>query len=525
MNYIADDTPIVASSTGLSENTAIGVIRLSGFPDTSYLKQFFKLNISEIEVRKATFCNLYFEEKLLDEVVVTFFKGPNSYNGENILEIAAHGNTFNLKRIIESFVLSGLFRLANNGEFTYRALKNRKLTLAQVEGLDSLLNASSSMMLDHGLDILNGKLFKKYNDLSTKFLKMKSAIELNIDFAEDVGEEESEILLSKSISDLAEVIESLTKSVNISKKSLLSPDVVLVGEPNAGKSSLFNLILNESRSIVSDIAGTTRDFITEYVSFSNNTFRLVDTAGLRETTDIIEEEGIKRSVNLLDEGFFKILLINVNDVENFDFDAVLDTHFDLIVFTHVDKLTIDLNIKNLLPRLPSADYYYASDVSSKNSNSKYIDFGPMGPVDNHSEEEYTSGSIEPVSKSGSIEPGNKIVGGSMGAIENGSIGPILKSGSIGPDGSDIVDQITTLIIKKFQQLTKDDPILIDRHRQKIREISTVFEVFSSNISELGDVGIISSEARILDSKISELIGVVSADDVLNNIFSNFCIGK
>jgi tRNA modification GTPase len=113
----------------------------------------------------------------------------------------------------------------------------------------------------------------------------------------------------------------------------------------------------------------------------------------------------------------------------------------------------------------------------------------------------------------------------MGAIKNGSLGPVLKCGSIGPGGSDIVDQITLLITKKFQVLTKDDPILIDRHRQKILEISTVFDVFANNISNLGDIGIISSEARILDSKISELIGVVSADDVLNNIFSNFCIGK
>lgn len=525
MNYITDDTPIVACSTGLSENTAIGVIRLSGFPNLEYLQPFFKINISEITERKATFCNIYFNDSLLDEVVITYFKGPRSYNGENILEISAHGNVFNLKRIIDSFVSSKLFRLANNGEFTYRALKNRKLTLAQVEGLDSLLNASSALMLDQGLDILNGKLFKKYSELSSKFLKLKSAIELNIDFMEDVGEEESENLLKRSVTELGAVIGSLYKSVSVSKKSLLSPDIVLVGEPNAGKSSLFNNILDDSRSIVSDIAGTTRDFITEYVSFNNNTFRLVDTAGLRNTTDIIEEEGIKRSVNLLEEGFFKILLVNINEIKSFDFKAVLGTHFDMIIFSHVDTLTTDIDLLTEVEKLPTADHYYISNTSLSGKNSYLLNFGPMGPLASGSMGAQSSGPIGAIN-SGSIGPDvNTNSVGPMGADALGSIGPKIKAGSIGPGELEVTDQIGQLISKKYQLLTKDDPILIDRHRAKIFEIHEVFEEFSYNINNLGDIGIISSEARILDNKISELIGVVSADDVLNNIFSNFCIGK
>jgi tRNA modification GTPase len=529
MKYITDDKPIVACSTGLSENTAIGVIRLSGFKDTSYLSPFFKINISEIEERKATFCNLYFEEKLLDEVVVTFFKGPRSYNGENILEIAAHGNIFNLKRIIDSFVNSGLFRLANNGEFTFRALKNKKLTLAQVEGLDSLLNASSAMMLDHGLDLLNGKLFKRYTELSKSYLKLKSAIELNIDFMEDVGEQESEALLNKSINDLDVIISSLYKSVSVSTKSLLSPDIVLVGEPNAGKSSLFNLILNDSRSIVSDIAGTTRDFITEYISFKNNTFRLVDTAGLRNTTDIIEEEGIKRSVNLLKDGFFKLLLININEINNFDFEAVMESKFDMIVFTHVDQMTGKTNLNEYLSKLPKADKYYIANTSKENENAMAINFGPIEPEESGSMGADNSGPIG-AKNIGSIGPEKS---GSMGAVNNGpmgaqnigSIGPEIEVGSIGPGSLDIVELISQVIESKYQLLTQDDPILIDRHRRKINEIYNDFDQFKCNISSLGDIGIISSEARILESKISELIGVVSPDDVLNNIFSNFCIGK
>ncbi len=518
MNYITDDLPIVACSTGLSENTAIGIIRLSGFPSLDYLKDFFKINISELEERKATFCNLYFNEIVLDEVVITFFKGPRSYNGENILEISAHGNIFNLKRIIESFVASGLFRLASQGEFTYRALLNKKLTLAQVEGLDALLNASSSLMLDQGLDLLNGKLYKRYKELSASYLKLKSAIEMNIDFMEDVGEEESEKLLKDSVSKLSSIIESLSQSVSISSKSLMSPDVVLVGEPNAGKSSLFNLVLNDSRSIVSDIAGTTRDFITEYISLGTNTFRLVDTAGLRETTDVIEEEGIKRSVNLLDEGFFKVLLVNVNEVDDFKFSAIKDTSFDMIIFTHVDELTKKVSVDELSSKLPQATHYYVSNTSSKNRNSELLDVGPMGPLKNGPTGADNSGPIEPLSSA--------LESGPMGAKYLGPIEPQSQAGPIEPvAGLCIVSELTKNVVSKYQLLKSSDPILISRHRIKIEEITQVFSEFHNNINNLSDIGIISSESRILEGKISELVGVVSPDDVLNNIFSNFCIGK
>lgn len=576
MNYITDDKPIVACSTGLSENTAIGVIRLSGFPDLNYLKQFFKIKISEIEERKATFCNLYFKDTLLDEVVITFFKGPRSYNGENILEISAHGNIFNLKKIIMSFVESGLFRLANQGEFTYRALLNKKLSLSQVEGLDALLNASSALMLEQGLDLLNGKLHNKYRELHKSYLKLKSAIEMNIDFMEDIGEEESDKLLNDSLSKLGEIINNLSRSASVSTKSLLSPDIVLAGEPNAGKSSLFNLILNNSRSIVSDIAGTTRDFITEYISIDNNSFRLVDTAGLRNTTDIIEEEGIKRSVDLLDESFFRILLVNVNEAEKFNFASIINKKFDLILFTHIDNFKDDFDYNKLTKRLPTAQYYICCNSSKATNNSgpigalkngsiepvSYEFFGPkvrtsleksngpMGPVGF----ENNIGPIEPVSfenNNGPIEPvGFDKNGGPIepvGFEENdGPIEPEIRKSSSslisrntiasGPIGAannisfiseefDIVDQINQLISKKFQQLRSEDPIIIERHRTKIQEISRVYSEFLSNINDIGDIGIISSEARIIESKISELIGIVSPDDVLNNIFSNFCIGK
>ncbi|MFG1493909.1 GTPase [Halobacteriovorax sp. ZH4_bin.1] len=506
MIYETDDLPIVACSTGLNENTAIGVIRLSGFSHIGSIGPFFKKDLSNLEVRKATFTKLYDQEgNFLDEVVITYFKGPNSYNGENILEIAAHGNTLNLKRIMNAFINSGDFRLAKNGEFTYRALKNKKLSLAQVEGLDALLNASSSLMLDEGLKLLNGSLYQKYTDLYDKFLKLKAAVEINIDFAEDVGEEQSQKLLDDAVADISGHITSLHRSASVNAKSLMSPDIVLCGEPNAGKSSLFNLFLNESRSIVSDIAGTTRDYISEYISLGNETFKLVDTAGLRNTTDVIEEEGIKRSRNLIENAFYKILLVNINEVEKYQYHDIKETLFDALIFTHFDEFKGSFNLDNLKENLPKAIKYYSADTSKGEGSLVQIS-GPIGP-------DSKSGSIEPEQiNNGPIEP--KEINGPTGAAKNGPIEP-----------AHITDLITQDILSKYLKLRNSDPISIERHRVVINDIYGKFTEFSNNIKHLDDIAIISSEVSILEKKTAELIGIISPDDTLTHIFTNFCIGK
>ncbi len=489
MLFDFDDKPIVACSSGVLENTAIGLIRLSGFSDLDYLSNFFKFDITKLKPNAAKFCQLVYEDQVLDEVVITFFKGPNSYNGENILEISAHGNVFNIKRIISTFVGSGLFRMAKNGEFTYRALLNKKLTLSQVEGLDVLLNASSGLMLEQGFQLLNGDLFKRYQKLYQSFLKLKSSIEINIDFAEDVGEEQSVKLLKEACTSLGKDIALLKRSANISKKAFMSPDVILVGEPNAGKSSLFNNLLEDNRAIVSEIAGTTRDFITEYIEIDNNSYKLIDTAGLRITEDSIEEEGIRRAISILNNSFYKILIIDITKILDFNFSFSSDVEFDALVFNHCDKLEVSMNT-DVLSSLPNSKTVFFLSVKE---NSIYHT-GPMGAV-----------------------------------LQSGSIGPFLNndvSGSIGPAGLGSIGALLINEIRdKFEVLKSSDPVIVDRHRQVINEISDSYDIFSSNINTLTDMAIISAESHILGNKISELIGIVSPDDILSNIFSNFCIGK
>lgn len=478
MQFLYDDFPIVACSTSISQNAAIGLIRLSGFSSLELVNPFFSKDISKMVPNTALFTSIIHHGLLIDEVVLTYFKGPHSYNGENILEISAHGNILNLKKIISLFVNTGLFRLAKNGEFTYRALKNKKLSLSQVEGLDLFLNASSALMLDQGMKLLHGDLFKRYHALYDSYLKLKTAIEINIDFAEDVGEEQSNSLLLTCTNNLGHQISSLKKSASISKKSFMSPNIIIVGEPNAGKSSLFNKLLLENRAIVSSTPGTTRDFITEYIDIEGDSFKLIDTAGLRFTSDHIEEEGIRRATSMLSDSFYKILVVDINEYKNFSFSFEQNLEFDLLVLNHADTVSLTSIPQDLSAFLPLCK--------------KLIIL--------------------------SVEKDLIYFSGSMGAVDVGSIGAFSKSGPIGPE-------FIELIKAKFLELKSLDPIIVDRHRDLIDIISASYDTFFCNINELSDMAIISAECDILGRKISELIGIVSPDDVLNNLFSNFCIGK
>ena len=165
-----------------------------------------------------------------DEVNLTYFKGPKSYNGENILELSVHGNILNIETIIKGFIEKGNCRLAKNGEFTYRALKNKKLTLSQVEGLDLLINAQSSMAFHQGLGILNGELKKNYLELREVFLKFKASIEINIDFSEDVGEEIARSNLKGTFGYFKKVLCALYDRTQIDSSSLREPSIASLPE-------------------------------------------------------------------------------------------------------------------------------------------------------------------------------------------------------------------------------------------------------------------------------------------------------
>jgi tRNA modification GTPase len=221
MELLQSTGSIITCSSGTSSNCAISVIRLSGFKDVKSILKY--TNIKKFKARYAHFCKLIFNNQVIDEVIAIYYPAPNSFTGENILELNVHGNRLNVERIINLFIEEEGFKSALPGEFTYRALKNKKLNLAQVEGLDLLLNANSGFILNQGFSLLSGSLQDDYLNLHDAYLKHLSSIEMSIDFMEDVGEENANKLLDDSHKDLEKIIESLFKKINRQNSSILKP--------------------------------------------------------------------------------------------------------------------------------------------------------------------------------------------------------------------------------------------------------------------------------------------------------------
>ena len=483
MDLLKSDGSIITCSSGTGSNSAISVIRLSGFKDIKFFSNY--INIDSLKPRYAHFCQLLFKNNVIDEIIAIYYPAPNSFTGENILELNVHGNRLNVEKIINLFIKEEGFKSALPGEFTYRALKNNKLNLSQVEGLDLLLNANSDFILNQGFSLLSGSLQDEYLKLQKAYIKHLSSIEMSIDFMEDVGEENANKLLNDSHDELKNIIESLFKKINRQSTSLLKPDIVLFGDPNSGKSSLFNKLLSEDRSIITDIKGTTRDYISEDYRIKDVFFSLIDTAGIRKTSDKVEKFGVERSIDKVIKAFYKVLVINPLDYDENNLKTYLSYSPDCIVFTHEDKI-----------------------------QDSYIDLFKkiIGP-------------IEPVQKSGPIGA-NKT---------SGPIEPNIQNGPIGADSCFLIStfnpsdnffsNINDLVYIKYESIINNQPIVLDRHKEILFSLSDQFEEYSKLLKSESDISIISSELTSLGNCISELIGIVSPNDVLHNIFDNFCIGK
>ena len=515
MNFYTDEKSIIACSTGTQSNTAIAVIRLSGFKNLLDLQKFFSFDLKKTENRKSHLTNIIHEGIVFDNGLMVYFPEGQSYTGENVLELSVHGNQLNIQRILDLFIKEGGLRSAHPGEFTYRALKNKKLSLSQVEGLDMLLNANSSLMLSQGLDILQGDLHAQYLALYDAYLKLKAAVEISIDFSEDVGAEETQKLFQSSFDKFFKLISSLKTRTEGNVSALLSPEIVLVGQTNAGKSSLFNILLKHDRSIVSNIAGTTRDYVSEVIHLDGTNFKLVDTAGIRESTDVIENIGIDRAMGILNRAFYKILIVNPFETKAEYLKKFSDIDFDFLVVSHADKN--DFLEQLSLVNFSKIKTKFLAKATFESGGSGSIEplkiDGPMGPV-------LTDfGSIGPKnSVSGSIEPGQKKSGPIESVGPSGSIELLKNAGPIEP-------VLKSNILRKFEISTANNPILLERHRDVINKIYRDSVIFNNNINGLSDIAILSSEVNILGHSLTELIGIVSPNDVLNSIFANFCIGK
>ena len=300
--------PIVAIATPYGES-AIGIVRLSGKGVLDIVKKFFKTK-GEIKPRFAHFGRLYDEKgEELDEGILIYYKAPHSYTGEDMVELNLHGNPRILQRAVELFLKAGA-RLAEPGEFTKRAFLNGKLDLTQAEAVAELISAKTELARKVALKQLHGELSKYIRPLRDTLLELLAYVEADIEFAEEDIPTLTKEQVLEMVDKVLKGIEELLKTAKTGKFIREGIKLAIVGRPNVGKSSLFNALLKEERAIVTDIEGTTRDYIEETLQLKGIPVRLIDTAGIRETQDIVEKIGVERSKKKIEEADLVLFVID-----------------------------------------------------------------------------------------------------------------------------------------------------------------------------------------------------------------------
>jgi tRNA modification GTPase len=294
---------------------AIGVIRLSGEEAFEIINQLFpSRNLLAQPSHTLHVGALKHHNKTLDEVVVSLYKGPRSYTGENVVEISCHGSPFIHQHVIEACIEKGA-RLAKPGEFTQRAFLNGKLDLTQAEAVADLIASNTSTSHKTALNNIRGGFSNVLKDLREQLIKFSALIELELDFSQEDVEFADRKELKKLVQDALVQISTLLQSFRLGNVIRNGVSVAIIGKPNSGKSTLLNSLLNEDRAIVSDIPGTTRDTIEEVINIDGILFRLIDTAGIRNhAADVIETAGIAKSRQKMKQADIVLYLFDVNEL-------------------------------------------------------------------------------------------------------------------------------------------------------------------------------------------------------------------
>jgi tRNA modification GTPase len=449
---------------------AIAIIRLSGIEAITIAAQIFQ-SVSGKDITKQKTHTIHLGHivdgtKIYDQVLLSIFKGPNSYTGENVIEISCHGSTFIQQQIIQLLLRKGA-KMAQAGEFTLRAFLNGKLDLSQAEAVADLIASDNEASHQIAMQQMRGGFSNEIAKLREELLNFASLIELELDFAEEDVEFADRTAFHELINRIEFVLKRLIDSFAVGNVIKNGIPVAIVGEPNVGKSTLLNALLNEERAIVSDIAGTTRDTIEDELVIAGIGFRFIDTAGIRETIDVVESIGIQKTFEKIEQAQVVILLLDAKElqVSGFRFQVEIE------------------KIKNKFPQKPLIVILNKVDLLSINEVETI-----------RQELETLNLKLETISakkKTGIDELKNTLLSFvNTGALRN--------------------NETIVTNTRHYDSLLK-----------ALEEIQKVKWGLDSGISS----DLMAIDIRSALFFFGEITGEVTNDELLGNIFANFCIGK
>ena len=452
------EATIAAIATALGEG-GIGIVRVSGSQALPVLKKIFKGK--EPIDRVLTYGHIYDNEtgELVDEVMAVYMKGPRSYTAEDVVEIQCHGSIVSLRKILALTLKNGA-RLAEPGEFTKRAFLNGRLDLSQAEAVIDLIRAKSDKTFDVALSQLEGKLSLSIKEIRANLVDLLVNITVNIDYPDEDIEEMTYDGLFTGLQQVKEKINHLLSTADTGRIIKEGLGVAIIGKPNVGKSSLMNALLRETRAIVTEIPGTTRDTIEEVISIRNIPVKLTDTAGIRQTDDIIERIGIEKSKESFNKADLVIFMIDGSRVLDEEDEEILD---------HIGNRQVILILNK-------------SDLEQKISKEEILERIPQAIL------------IEASMKDGiGIEE-----------IEN-QIESMVYGGQVKQNDSVMVTNVRHKNILEQALVSVDDAMNMTSYREPLEFI----EIDVNRCYEL----------------LGEIIGETASDDIINEVFARFCLGK
>ncbi|WP_018478132.1 tRNA uridine-5-carboxymethylaminomethyl(34) synthesis GTPase MnmE [Pontibacter roseus] len=457
-NHFFNTDTIVALATA-SGTGAIAVIRLSGPEAITLTNSVFRgKDLRQQASHTIHFGTIRDKGKILDEVLVSLFIAPHSYTKENVVEISCHGSDFIVQQIVKLLLKKGA-RLANAGEFTKRAFLNGQFDLAQAEAVADLIASDSALSHDVAMKQMRGGFSQEIKRLRAELVHFASMIELELDFGEEDVEFADRDQLRALILNIQHIIRDLLKSFELGNVIKNGVPTVIVGKPNAGKSTLLNKLLNEEKAIVSDVPGTTRDFIEDEISIEGITFRFIDTAGLRETTDKVEAIGVERTMQKLSQSSLIIYLFDVTTTTPAELQSELE----------------QLNPKER-PLLPVANKI---DEASPETLASFA--GIAGLVQ-------------------------------ISAADGANLEVLKKA---------LVERVNLGKLNTQQQTIVTNL----RHVDSLNKTYTALDDVLNGIG-LGMSGdLVAADIRRALYSLGEITGEITTDDLLDNIFTKFCIGK